>query len=369
MQGQALKHALESMCDVVRDRCRGDEIVTICNVPGCNDRSGNRSTSLKTGKTSCWLCNVGGDWARVMRWLGYAIEDSGDVASSLEDLHALINTPKPKSFIPVISEIKLPNGFKPCYDNPDSVYTREIGKMAVRKNLEPDDLVNAGVGYTMDDGKWQPFAIFPVLEYERIVYYQGRTYWDDPGVSTKRFPSRQEAPLSSKYWIYNIDALQAKCVRTAVVVESILNVLSLQKKFDELGITDMVPICVFKHHVSKAQFYKILRYKHLDGICLLFDYDAIDLAWADAKDIDTRISVTIAEMPLSATNLKFDPNDDVNAAWVAIQNRKPYRLSEVAPRVVTTIEALYNAPPIQKEDWNKSISSRLSTILIGSSTA
>jgi len=357
------------MFDVIRDRCTHDELTIMCPVPGCGDQTGHRSVNLKNGKTNCWKCNTGGDFVKWARWIGYAVPDDGSTASTVEELHALLDPPKPKNFIPVISEITLPNGFMPCYDNPDSVYTREIGKMAIRKNLELEDLVNAGVGYTMDDGKWQPFAIFPVLEYERIVYYQGRTYWDDPGVSTKRFPSRQEAPLSSKYWIYNIDALRAKCVRTAIVVESILNVLSLQKKFNTLGVTDMVPVCVFKHHVSKTQFYKILRYKHLEELCLLFDFDAIDLAWSDAKDIDTRTAVTIAEMPLSATNLRFDPNDDVNAAWEAIQKRKRYRLSEVAPRSVQTIELLHQSPPIQGEDWDKSLSSRMSTIRFGSSMA
>ena len=107
------------------------------------------------------------------------------------------------------------------------------------------------VGFTKDfASKWEPFAIFPGLEYDRIVYYQGRTYYDDPGMSTKRFPNRTEAPLSSKYWIYNIDALNGPGVRMAVVVESILNVLSLQKQFNLEGVTDMVPVCVFKHLVS-----------------------------------------------------------------------------------------------------------------------
>jgi len=352
MHGQALKFSVESMFDVVKQRCTHDEIAIICPVPGCGDQTGNRSVNLKNGKTFCWRCNVGGDYVKWARWLGYAIPDDGSSATSIEDLWKTLDPPKPKRLIPVISEISLPTGFKSCYDNPDSVYTREIGKMAVRKNLEPIDLVNAGVGYTMDDNKWQQFAIFPVLEYNRIVYFQGRTYWDDPGVSTKRFPSRQEAPLSSKYWIYNIDALQPKCVRVAVVVESILNVLSLQKKFAELGITDIVPVCVFKHHVSKAQFYKILRYKHLEEICLLFDLDAIELAWKDAKEIDTLIASTLAEMPMSDTNRKLDPNDDVNAAWEAIQKRKRFRLSEMPCRKVQAIESNFMLPPVFTEIWD-----------------
>jgi hypothetical protein len=361
MRGQALKFTVESLFEVVKDRCTSDEVVIMCPVPGCNDQSGNRSVNLKNGKTFCWRCNIGGDFVKWARWTGYAVPDDGAAVETVEELHELLDPPKPKRLIPVISEISLPSGFRSCYDNPDSVYTREIGKMAVRKNLEPEDLVNAGVGYTMTDSKWGPFAIFPVLEYERIVYYQGRTYWDDPGMSTKRFPSRLEAPLSSKYWIYNIDALQAKCVRTAVVVESILNVLSLQKEFAERGITDMVPVCVFKHMVSKTQFYKLLRYKNLEEICLLFDLDAIDLAWKDAKEIDSMITVTIAEMPMSDVNRKLDPNDDVKAALAAIQNRKPYRLAEAAVMGVQTHERNFYIPLAMGEFWDSLHPGKMST--------
>jgi hypothetical protein len=363
MRGQALKTLVESMFDVVKSRSSKDEIAIICPMPGCGDQTGNRSINLKNGKTGCWRCNIGGDFVKWVRWLGYAVPDEGDVATTADELYKALDPPKPQSLIPVISEIKMPNGFTPCFDKPDSTYTREIGKMAIRKNLEPEDLVNAGVGFTMDDNKWNPFAIFPVLEYGRVVYFQGRTYWDDPGMSTKRFPSRQEAPLSSKYWIFNIDALQGKCVRTAVVVESILNVLSLQKEFASLGITDMVPVCVFKHHVSKPQFYKILRYKHLKEICLLFDLDAIELAWNDARDIDNRIAVTIAEMPVSDTNKKLDPNDDVKAAMRAIDERTPYTLTEAEKRQVMGREADFYIPDISPKFWDQS---KMSTTETGS---
>jgi hypothetical protein len=328
------------MFDVVRDRCTPDEIVFICPQPGCGDSTGNRSVNLKSGKTSCWRCNIGGDFVKWARWIGFALEDSGEAGVTVEDLRAAIEAPtKPAPFVPVISEITLPVGFKTCYDNPDSVYTRLIGEMARRKNLEPEDLINAGVGYTNDmKSKWEPFAIFPVLEYGRTVYYQGRTYWDDPGVSTKRFPSRLEAPLSSKYWLYNIDALHAETARTAVVVESMLNVLSLQKEFGARGITDMVPVCAFKHAVSKPQFYKLLRFKHLTEVCLLFDFDAIELSWQDAKKIDNNIHVSIAEMPLNAKNPKFDPNDDVKAAMEAIYARKPFHLSDLTARRLQSVD-------------------------------
>ena len=334
MVGQALKNLVESMFDVARDRISNpDELVIICPVPGCGDHTGNRGVNLKNGKTFCWRCNTGGDFIKWARWIGYAIEEDSGGAVTLEELFTMLDwKPVTKNIIPVINEINMPQGFRHCFDYPDSVFTREIGKMAVRKNLAPEDLVNAGVGFSTEDQKWEPFAIFPVFEYNRLVYFQGRTYWDDPGKSTKRFPNRNEAPLSSKYWIYDIDELDKPGVTTAVVVESILNVLSLKKKFAELGITDMVPVCVFKHAISKPQFYKLLRFKKLKEVVLLFDFDAIDLSWEECKKIDDLVRVSIAEMPFSATNKKLDPNDDVDAAWEAIQRRQAYNMANYASR-------------------------------------
>ena len=348
MNGQSLKLQVESMFEVVKSRSTVDELAFICPVPGCGDQSGNRSVNLKTGKTNCWRCNIGGDFVKGARWLGYALEDEGTPMLSLDELFKLLDPPKPVSVIPVINEISLPSNFHPCYDFQDSTYTRQIGEMAVRKNLAPEDLVNAGVGYSTSDSAWQWYAIFPVLEYGRLVYFQGRTYWDEPGASTKKFPSRQEAPLSSKYWIYNIDEISKPGVDTVIVVESILNVLSLKNKLAKLGITSMVPICVFKHAVSKTQFLKLLRFKNVKEAILLFDFDAIDLSWKDAKRIDDLIRVSIAEMPYAEGAPKIDANDDVDAAWVAIEKRKPYSMLGALQRGLMATASHYYNPDISQ---------------------
>lgn len=341
------------MFEVARSRSTGDELHFICPVPGCGDQTGNRSVNLKSGKTNCWRCNIGGDFVKWARWLGYAVEDEGVAMLSLDDLFKLLDPPKPVSIIPVINEISLPSGFKPCFDYPDSVYTRNIGEMATRKNLEPEDIISAGVGFSSEDSTWQWYAIFPVLEYGRLVYFQGRTYWDDmtneddkKKSSTKKFPSRQEAPLSSKYWIYNIDEISNPGVDTVIIVESILNVLSLKKKLAAIGVTNMVPICVFKHSVSKTQFLKLLRFKNVKEAILLFDFDAIDLSWKDAKRIDDLIRVSIAEMPYAAGAPKIDANDDVDSAWTAIEKRKPYSMLGSLQRGLSSMASHYYKPDI-----------------------
>ena len=324
MKGEALKRFLESTFEVIRHRCTSTEIVTICMAPGCHDGSGNRGFNLKTGLTHCWKCRAGGDAVRFLRWLGYAVDDAGAQSCSVEDLWAALDNPRPKSIVPVISEISLPKGFRCCYDQPDSQYTKQIGDMARRKNLEPEDLIQAGAGFTRE-GDWEPYCIFPVVDYERLVYFQGRAYWESTPQG-KKFPNRREAPLSMKYWLYDLDIARASKAPTLVVVESILNVLSLKKKFAQEGITDMVPVCTFTHAVSKPQFHKILRLDHVKEVCLLFDYDARSLAWKDAARIDDLIRVSIAEMPCT-TNKKLDPNDDVDAALRALEKRRPFSVA------------------------------------------
>jgi hypothetical protein len=89
--------------------------------------------------------------------------------------------------------------------------------------------------------------------------------------------------------------------------------------------------------------------------------DAIELAWKDAKEIDTLIATTLAEMPKSDTNRKLDPNDDVNAALDSIQKRKRFRLSEMPCRKVQSIESNFMLPPVFDEVWNSGHPGKLST--------
>lgn len=324
MRGIELRQTVSSLFEVVLSRSTAEELTFLCPQPGCGDKSGNRSVNLRSGKTNCWKCNKGGDFVLWAKALGVEITESGvQTSTGIEELRNRLDAPVvSRRSVPVISGIKLPLGFTRCADELDSVYTKLIGRMAVRKHLEPHDLIKAGVGFTRD-GLWEPYAIFPVTELDRTVYYQGRTYTDAPGESTKRFPSRQEAPLSSRYWIYNVDALGAKGVTTAVVVESILNVLSLKKQFARERVTDLVPVCVFKHGVSREQAAKLGRFKNLREVCILFDHDATGLAWKTAEFLKSFWSMSVAEMLVGeGGNAKADPNDDVEAAMQALASRK-----------------------------------------------
>lgn len=330
----ALRQELERLFDVVPHRSTADELCIVCPQPGCGDQTGNRSVNLKTGKTNCFRCNQGGN---VIAWasrIGIKIEVDGATGpletSAILDLHH-----ESTLALPPVKAVELPRGFTLLADAPRSCYTRFIRAMAERKNLLLDDFVEAGAGFTRDDPLWEPFCIFPVVEHGIVVYYQGRTYIDEPDVSTKKFPSRRALEYGARYWLYNIDALREPTARVAVVVESILNVLSLRWKLRELGMMEYVPVAVFKHRVSAEQWLKLNRISRITEVCLLFDHDATGLSWTDGLRFSGRKKLSIAEMPPGENDRKYDPNDDVEAAIEAIRTRKPFASTHILTRAMS----------------------------------
>lgn len=328
-----LRTQVEALFDVVPERSSGDELVFLC--PSCGDRSGNRSINLRTGKTNCWRCNAGGDFVRWARGLGYPVEIEDDQGVSIDELDTLIGSlgekdaPRQPNYV---TEVSLPQGFIPLAQEPDGAYAHLIGRMAKRKHLDLEDFIEAGVGFTRTSYKWEPYAIFPVYEWGKVVYYQGRTYSDEPGQTTKRFPDRNELPMGSRYWWYNIDELRAKG-GTAIVVEAILNVRSLRRELAKRGI-DAVPIACFKHKISSEQLQKLAAIKGLKEVCLMFDADAITSAYADCRRLKGRAKVSIVKMPVDEAGRKVDPNDDAALAVDLFTKRVDYlELDGTADRI------------------------------------
>ena len=258
-------------------------------------------------------------WAK---FLGYEVTEEGNnQAVPLEQLD-LTATRDQEVPLPIVQDVRLPKGFTYCHAKPKSIYTELIAEMAERKHLTIEELMEFKVGFTKDDPKWEPYAIFPVIEHGRVVYWQGRTYVDVPGESTKRFPNRTECPNSSKFWIYNIDELRSTRAEIAMAMESILNVLSMRRLLYELNITNVTPICIFKHYLSKPQARKLLEIPSLKEICLLYDHDATRSSWEKSPMLSARITITVAEMPPGPGGEKNDPNDDPGAAWTAFEQRE-----------------------------------------------
>jgi len=321
LRGNALRQLIEANFEVVRDRSSDREVVILCPESGCGDQSGNRSINLKSGKTNCWKCNVAGTFAVWAKRHGYHFDEDDVSGMSLEDMKNW--KAAEASFLPTVREVDLPKGFTRMSDEPDSAYTRFITRMAKRKNLGKRDMLDAGVGFTRE-GRWEPYAIFPVFEDNVPVYWQGRLYSEEPGEKTKKFPYNDEVKYGARYWLYNIDELRQTRAPVVVVVEAILNVLSLKRFFREEGIKDIVAVAAFKHSVSAEQMLKLNQCRWLQEVVLLFDHDATDQSWRGSQKMANHLKVSVAEMPVDDGNNKLDPNDDVELAWDAIEDRVPY---------------------------------------------
>lgn len=330
MSPNRLRQEIGSLFTVVKERCTNEEIYIVCPVPGCPDKTGNRSINLKTGKTYCWHCRdkSKGNFFGWAKHLGYTVSQEEAHQVSREELAALIERKEEREpLTPLPVDLKLPAGFKLLSENRKSCYWRFIREMAERKNLTIEDFEAVGAGFVRE-GAWEPFCIFPVREYGQLVYYQGRTY-DDEGVEvTKKFPNKRDVPLGSKYWVYNLNALAPATVEVAIIVESVLNVLSLRKRLPEW----MIPVGTFTHHISRSQLAKFLRFKHVKEFCLLYDSDSTADAWDAADHMAGKLPISVAVMPTGQNSdgtvrVTNDANDDVEAALEAISQRQWFRRS------------------------------------------
>lgn len=314
LTGNALRSEIDRLFSVVTHRSTTDEVVIVCPQPGCQDSSGNRSINLKNGLTNCWRCNVGGPFVQWAKRLGYEVDQSAESTVSVDALRQMsFDLDKTAKAVQFVQEVNLPKGFIRIIDEPESIWSIRIGQMADRKNLTFDDLANAQVGFTRE-GSWEPFAIFPVWEWDRVVYYQGRTYVDIPGQSTKKFPSKHDVRFGSANWVYNIDNARKTRATTVIVVESILNVLSLQKELSARGLDFVEPVAVFKHHISSAQARKLLALRDVKEICLLYDADSTLAAKKEAQKFVGLRKMSVIEMPFKANGSTQDANDNAKLA-------------------------------------------------------
>lgn len=326
MNGQSLISEVHSLFQVVPDRSTKEELIIICPEPGCGDKNGNRSINVKSGKTNCWRCNKGGHFVRWARGLGYSIEEGETQSVSIDTLELLSdeidNTDR--TYMPKSISTPLPRGFVPLRDEPESGYAYLIGKMAKKKKLSLEAFSAAGVGFTRDSERWEPYAIFPVYEWDTIVYYQGRTYVDIPGESTKRFPSKNEVKFGSSCWVYNLDEARESRAHTVIVVESILNVMSLRQELTKRGITGTVPVAVFKHSVSAMQERKIMAIRSIREICMMYDADATLSALKEGRKFMNRCRFSVADIPRHEDGKTQDANDNAALAVDRFLERQFY---------------------------------------------
>jgi hypothetical protein len=241
---------------------------------------------------------------------GVDVISGPSAVSDVDELRGLLSSKAERSLLPVVS-VQLPEHCHRIADYPTSAYTKAIEDMAIKKRLTLQDMVEADVHFSRLNPRWEDYAIFPVVEFGRLVYYQGRAHNPHPEVVGKRFPSKATLPYGAQYWVYNID--EARKAKVVIVVESILNVLSLRRRLRELGSVDVAVACVFKHAVSKTQAIKLLKIRGLEELCFMFDADATAIAIKHAATFSGSIKATVAIIPpkLGPTQ---DANDDVDEA-------------------------------------------------------
>lgn len=326
LDSKNLRRLIEQNFDVIRDRSNDVELVIICPEAGCPDQTGNRSINLERGVTNCWRCSgANGHVFHFLRRHGvdFGIEDLSakaaldDLIDPVAQIEADLTGGAKLSSQPV----RLPRGFTLCAEEPVSVYTRLIERMAWRKRLYIDDFNEAGVGFTRVDALWEPYAIFPVYELGRLVYYQGRTYsaHREGKGSTKRFPAKTEVPAGAGHWVYNYDAALRSSTKILMVVESILNVLSLKRELKRRGWDqEVVPVAVFKHKISSAQWTK-LAVSPAAELCFVYDSDATAASWDEASKLCGSKQLTITAMPPGV-----DANDDAVVAVDQFTQRQAY---------------------------------------------
>ena len=313
-----LRRLLVQHFDVIQERTNDIEVVIICPEDGCPDKSGNRSINLQTGFTNCWRCKKGGHVISFLRRHDIEVDTESleeIVASNpLEDLEKSLEEPVAQKTV----SIDLPEGFTPIASEPDCIYSRLIGQMAQRKHLYLQDFIDAGAGFTRM-GEWEPFCIFPVWEMNKLVYYQGRTYAERfEGGSTKRFPNKKDVPVGAGNWVYGYDRIIKPDVQVVIIVESILNVLSLRWKLKCEKVKHVEPVAVFKHAISKVQLTKLFA-SSAKEFCIMYDGDATVDAWEEAQKLSGNRLATVATMPVG-----IDANDDSTLAFERYLKRAKY---------------------------------------------
>lgn len=312
-----LKDLLERHFDFVKDRSSNEEICIIC--PECEDQTGNRYVNLSSNLTNCWKCDeFKGPVQFLLRHHGVELEQ--------EDLEEILGVNPIEEFESEVESdskseisqpIEFPKGFISLRKEPSGAYADLIGDMAQRKKLSLEDFINADVGFTRE-GIWERFAIFPVYEFDKLVYYQGRTYSkSNEGKNTKRFPRKVDVPLGAGNWLYNFN--EASKAKIVIVVESILNVLSLRKILAERHVTEVAVVAVFKHAISRVQLSKMMALPALE-FCLMFDSDATASSWKSAQKIyQAKRKASIATMPSG-----IDANDDAEVALKMFNAREEF---------------------------------------------
>jgi hypothetical protein len=192
------------------------------------------------------------------------------------------------------SKLKLPEGFRTLKSMPD--YRSEpIYDYLDSRGLRRKIVNMARVGYVREGDLWG-YMIFPVFNFDgQVIYWQGRRF--------KNRKSKFYNPTSSVRDEILYQVRWPRKPKTCIVVESIINVLTLESNWGE---DDAVIMGTFGTSITEEQFYKILEYNGvIKEIVLALDPDALRVAF----DFADRLGSIVPKIKVPM----FPDGEDVNS--------------------------------------------------------
>jgi len=215
------------------------------------------------------------------------------------------------------ADIGLPEEFKLLADLPRSL-SEDLYSYLQHRGLVKKILNLAQVGYC-STGKFWGYIIFPVFNQDgKLVYWQGRRY----KAREKKFLNPDSSHKSEL--LYRISAVAKP--RLIVLVESILNALTLENINCGKHRTGNLILALLGSSLSEAQLDQILLYERwIKQLVIALDPDA----WHKAVDLAARLKPLLPDVRLA----RFPAGQDVNslgreASWQAIYNAIPFTVQK-----------------------------------------
>lgn len=297
----------------------GDQVNVIC--PHCHKRgmtpdlSGHLGLNFRINKAHCTRCDWGfGDLSKYLSQYGVAQKVRyEDVRKSVADILSFKNHKQLKPELQV-SDVEFPQHIERIDRDQDDQFTKSL----YDKGIDMWDIQKHRLCYC-DTGWYENYVMFPFIEDQEIVYWQGRAatkkLLEDPK-KKKKNPSEKECPLGKANWLYGYQFLRKKC--KIYLTEGSLDQISLQRFLWETFGLDGGHYAVSLQgtalsfpsetkHPFNSQWGKI-RWHEPEEVIVVFDDDA----WKKAKALSELLSRT----GLIAKYAKLsggDPNEIIRA--------------------------------------------------------
>ena len=208
----------------------GDQINVRC--PYCHkrgmteDKSGHLGINTKLNKVHCIRC----DWGHgnASSWLErFDVHLVVSVVDIVRETDSLKKVFEKKKVTFDSSVTPLPKEFQAIRKNQADYFTESLEKKGIRR----DQILANGIGYC-ESGKYEGYVIFPFVEEDEVVYFQGRAAYPDllADPKTKKKNPDSKNGMGKNAWLYGINRARKRC--RIALVEGTLDQLSAQDFFD-----------------------------------------------------------------------------------------------------------------------------------------